>query len=171
MSRCRGVVRLHAGVDKPGLLHRSWPPTEGAGSQTTRAIDKRRLRQAPAPLPGVRRQGSIIPLLIERQVESPMLRPASFVVTKGCNSLSRTFPNRHSEKSGRYRRLDFIPPRRMSGDGRTSPFGSDREGPESARRYWAAAAIDRAAATGRWARRKVRIWRTASGILSGVSFH
>jgi ATP-dependent exoDNAse (exonuclease V) alpha subunit len=25
--------------------------------------------------------------------------------------------------------------------------------------------------TGRWARRKVRIWRTASGILSGVSFH
>ena len=37
--------------------------------------------------------------------------------------------------------------------------------------YWAAAAIDGAAATGRWARRKVRIWRTASGILSGVSFH
>src|SRR6202040_1022164 len=51
-----------------------------------------------------------------------MLRPASFVVTKGCNSLSRTFPNWHSEKSGRYRRLDFIPPRRISGDGRTSPF-------------------------------------------------
>ena len=49
--------------------------------------------------------------------------------------------------------------------------GSEREGPESARRYWAAAAIVRAAATGRWARRKVRIWRTASGILSGVSFH
>ena len=37
-------------------------------------------------------------------------------------------------------------------------------------RYWAAAAIGRAAA-GRYARRNVRIWRTASGILSGVSFH
>src|SRR5438270_8417306 len=56
---------------------------------------------------GLYRPGSIIPLLIERHVESPILRPASFVVTKGCNSLSRTFPNRHSEKSGCYRRLDF----------------------------------------------------------------
>src|SRR5438128_6480714 len=38
--------------------------------------------------------------------------------------------------------------------------------------YWAAAArVWVAAAAGRWALRKVRMWRTANGILSGVSFH
>ena len=37
-------------------------------------------------------------------------------------------------------------------------------------RYWAAAAINCVPATGRCVRRNVRIWRTASGILSGVSF-
>jgi anti-sigma factor ChrR (cupin superfamily) len=37
--------------------------------------------------------------------------------------------------------------------------------------YWAAVAMDCAPAPGRYARRKVRMWRTASGILSLVSFH
>ena len=41
----------------------------------------------------------------------------------------------------------------------------------SGRCYWAAAAMVRAPANGRYARRNVRICRTARGILSGVSFH
>jgi hypothetical protein len=36
--------------------------------------------------------------LIERQIESAKLRPASFIVTKGWNSLP-LFPNRHSLES------------------------------------------------------------------------
>jgi hypothetical protein len=61
------------------------------------------------------------------------------------------------------------------GPGRPQPKLADQLpqlcGADRSRGYWAAAAIVRAAAAGRYARRKVRMWRTASGILSGVSFH
>ena len=53
--------------------------------------------------------------------------------------------------------------------GATSRPGRGREIWNSC--YCAAAAMDCSALVGRFARRKVRIWRTASGILSGVSFH
>jgi len=62
--------------------------------------------------------------------------------------------------------VEFSPPPGMTSSGK--PEVSPRY-----RRvdYWAAAARDCAAAAGRFALRKVRMWRTASGILSGVSFH
>jgi len=59
--------------------------------------------------------------LIEPQIESAKLKSASFIVTKGWNSLS-LFPHRHSlEGSGGCRRLDFIPRRRTSGKGANLP--------------------------------------------------